>query len=1334
MICIIGRVVLFSAILLGIQACDSVLEHESTTNDILFDTNSSLQLSAPKILVESRAIDTELLAVQVEVSYQVADTDYRYVAEAAYSGPAGNGRWALNIDVPVNTTFTLSMTWFEPDSTLELVRITREFEGFGQDGRTELAYQFTPNAEFSNEPDALDYAGFDADDDRQTNIRERIAGTDPFDSDDPAAFQDTNILVANPNSVNLRPDLSGSTSIAIELDNLGNSPVNFTVSTDGEWLEIEPSSGAVAAGSSTVINASANCSESEAIITGSINVLSDGLPSTIPVRLDCTQTASPIMNNVTQALNSQVLINNQASEEIELTNSGNAPLLYELTTDSDWIQPQQTNGEIAPGQTTRLNVLLDCGVSVGERSGQLSVTSNGGDASINVVLDCIEQPEARLLLDRSSLQLTAQTNVSGNGTLVISNTGNITLTASINSDRSWLSTLPDSISVDSGQSASVAVSGQCASEAESRTAALEIVSNGNNGQNTSVPVTLVCTVAPQAILGNVSPSVSESIIADQSVESAISLSNLGNALLSYSLQSDNNWVEIIQNEGNLAIGDSVRVGISLQCDGREEIFNGLVRISSNGGQVAVPVTLNCTRIPSPILSDVNGPLTFDQGDFASAEAALTFSNSGEALLSYSLSSDAPWISLSNTEGSLEASEQTSINIVGSCANETGDREGVISIISDGGDANIELFLICRRAELSDLDPLEFEFTASVLQTDQSGLSFANTGNDTLLFTISSDSPWLCPDDPGTANCQTGDESFSAELLPNETYSLPIAAKCPAETGFYSGGFTLSGNFDSVNIPATLTCLPAALEAAQISISYPQPKTFRFEWEDRDGAEYYQLLERAAPSSVFVTVNQSIETGVQRYDHAVALHLKHNASYRLLTCNELECVQSDIVSVEGNLVDSIGYIEGNSGFGEAIDISGDGSTMAVYHNDSGAVSIYRSSLLPETRTQWYLETTLAIDDSLGTNDYSPYSISLNEDGSRLAVGLPEAPYNPCECNPGAVLIYARNQSMVTDPFASGVPLFFWSIENQLIGPEPSSGDEFGRSVAMDSTGSRVLVGSPGSNEVYEYNSEFQGEESGTPFWYQTNTIQPADDGIQRSTTTFGRYIQLSRKSETLIVSGDVVDRIGGAESQVVETSRAVYVFRGDSWNQEAILLASNNETESNSCDGLCGDYFGIALSVSGDGERIAIGAGAEDSAAAGVNGDQSDNSLSESGAAYVYSRNGGSWDQEAYIKASSPNSIDYFGYSLDLDYTGNLLAIGAWEEASGDLGFGADETADIFAGVGAGYLFSRSGGSWQQSVYFKASKATINLGEAIRISDDGQMLVISSSYSNELYYY
>src|SRR5262249_58954413 len=111
--------------------------------------------------------------------------------------------------------------------------------------------------------------------------------------------------------------------------------------------------------------------------------------------------------------------------------------------------------------------------------------------------------------------------------------------------------------------------------------------------------------------------------------------------------------------------------------------------------------------------------------------------------------------------------------------------------------------------------------------------------------------------------------------------------------------------------------------------------------------------------------------------------------------------------------------------------------------------------------------------------------------------------------------------------------------------------------------------------------------------------------------------------------------------------AVYIFTrtGTTWSQQAYVKASNTGEPGVGDQFADGDRFGFSIGLSADGNTLAVGAIAEDSGAKGIDGDQSDNSQANAGAVYVFTRNGTSWAQQAYIKTSNTNAADLVGQFL-----------------------------------------------------------------------------------------
>ena len=155
--------------------------------------------------------------------------------------------------------------------------------------------------------------------------------------------------------------------------------------------------------------------------------------------------------------------------------------------------------------------------------------------------------------------------------------------------------------------------------------------------------------------------------------------------------------------------------------------------------------------------------------------------------------------------------------------------------------------------------------------------------------------------------------------------------------------------------------------------------------------------------------------------------------------------------------------------------------------------------------------------------------------------------------------------------------------------------------------------------------------------------------------------------------------------------AAYVFvrNGATWTQQAYLKASNTGQ---------GDDFGRSVAISGD--TIVVGADGEDSSAKGINGDQSDNSATGAGAAYVFVRTGTTWSQQAYLKSSNTDAVDTFGNSVAV--SGETIVVGALGESSNATGINGDQSDNSALQAGAAYVFVRNGTTWSQQAYLKAS--------------------------------
>lgn len=385
--------------------------------------------------------------------------------------------------------------------------------------------------------------------------------------------------------------------------------------------------------------------------------------------------------------------------------------------------------------------------------------------------------------------------------------------------------------------------------------------------------------------------------------------------------------------------------------------------------------------------------------------------------------------------------------------------------------------------------------------------------------------------------------------------------------------------------------------------------------------------------------------------------------------------------------------------------------------SGAVYVFVRSGGAWTQ-QAYLKAS-----NPGDGDAFGGALALSADGATLAVGAPSEASSSTGVN--------GNESDDGAPYSGAVYVFirvgatwFQQAYIKASNTESMSTDWFGGSVALSADGNVLAVGADGedssaigingnqadnsapqSGAVYVF-----GRNSGT--WTQQAYVKPSN------TTGYFRFGQVA-------LDGDGTTLAVGAYQLWFGLSGigpgAVYVFekQGGAWSQVALLEASNAEAD---------DALGTQLALSTDGRTLVASATHEDSGAPGVGGNQGDNSQEISGAVYVWRKQPIGWVQEAYLKASNPERLDYFGCSLAVSGDGQRIVVGAQEEDSGATGLNGDSTNNAAAKSGAAYLFARSGPSWVQQFYLKAPNAGAGdfFGADVALDETGRTLVVGAA--------
>ena len=387
------------------------------------------------------------------------------------------------------------------------------------------------------------------------------------------------------------------------------------------------------------------------------------------------------------------------------------------------------------------------------------------------------------------------------------------------------------------------------------------------------------------------------------------------------------------------------------------------------------------------------------------------------------------------------------------------------------------------------------------------------------------------------------------------------------------------------------------------------------------------------------------------------------------------------------------------FGDSVAVSRDTVIVGVgapfersNASDSGAAYVF-----VRNGTSWSQQTCLKASNTEG---YDWFGGDVAVSGDTVVVGASyedssttgvNSTPNESASGSGAAYVFVR----------SGVS---WSQQAYLKASNTGAGDHFGQSVTV--SGDTIVVGADGEDSsttgVNSTPNESAANSGAAYVFVRSGTSWSQQAYIKASNTGSSDYfgISVAVDGNTVVVGAHFEDSsttgVNSSPNNSAPDSGAAYVFvrSGTSWSQQAYLKPLNTGAS---------DVFGNSVAVSGD--TVVVGASGEDSSTTGVNSTPNE-SASNSGAAYVFVRNGTSWSQQAYLKASNTGAEDRFGRYVAA--SGNSVIVSAPFEDSGTTGVN-NTPNDSAKDTGAAYVFVRSGTIWSQQAFLKASNTPVDTG-------------------------
>jgi len=369
------------------------------------------------------------------------------------------------------------------------------------------------------------------------------------------------------------------------------------------------------------------------------------------------------------------------------------------------------------------------------------------------------------------------------------------------------------------------------------------------------------------------------------------------------------------------------------------------------------------------------------------------------------------------------------------------------------------------------------------------------------------------------------------------------------------------------------------------------------------------------------------------------------------------------------------------FGHSVAISGDtmvvGSRLDDDHGTNSG-SAYIFSRHQGGTNNWGLVKKVTDSDG-AADDLFGYSVAIS--GDIMVVGAYGDDDNGAAS--GSAYIFSRHQGGANN----------WGLVKKVTASDGAGDDYFGYSVAI--SGDTVVVGAyvdddRGTNSGSAY--IFGRNQGGTNNWGEVKKVTASD---RASSDDFGYSVAIS--GDTVIIGSRYDDDSGS-------NSGSAYIFSRDhggtnNWGQVKKIIASDPASH---------DHFGLSVAINGD--TVVVGARGNDDHG------------SDSGSAYVFSRNQGgtnNWGQVKKVTASDAAGGDWFGESVAI--SGDTVVVGS--------AFNDDHGSDS----GSAYIFGRHQGgtnNWGELEKLTASDAAGGDRFGVRVATSGRNVVVGSYYDDD----
>lgn len=272
-------------------------------------------------------------------------------------------------------------------------------------------------------------------------------------------------------------------------------------------------------------------------------------------------------------------------------------------------------------------------------------------------------------------------------------------------------------------------------------------------------------------------------------------------------------------------------------------------------------------------------------------------------------------------------------------------------------------------------------------------------------------------------------------------------------------------------------------------------------------------------------------------------------------------------------------ERNYFIGESVAISGDGATIAVGAPGHEINSVRRGAayVFLKPATGWINGFESQKFTGAASTEYG-HAVSLSDDAKVLVVGAPGSAYTDPSVPSGTAHVLAR--------YANDGSADYYAAAAELIPSAPSFDDRFGSAVSVDGIGNTVVVGNFRTGTATTFGAALvyvrPSAGWGVPSFAMTETAALLGSDTVSLNTAIGWAVDISQDGQTIVAGSGP-----GAGEPVGQTAAYFFARPTTGWS------TTTESARTLPWDALQEDWFGNAVTISGDGSVAVIGAYAKE---------------------------------------------------------------------------------------------------------------------------------------------